>query len=191
MEEEPAEEVTSSFETEVSEEESQDKPEKDGPSKARKIWRKFLVWMVVITIAFAGGFFFDTAFRYQPQVELVKVLKGDLASADDQILALEAEIERLGQFEDQNIELTDEIQNITTHITLLSARAAVADAALAVEQEIKQMPNSLLIKSAQPLYTLKGMLNADQAEVVENMIQRYNLIVIELDSDGYSCPNGS
>jgi hypothetical protein len=186
-EEKPVEEVTSSFESEVSEEEEiQEKPKKEAPSKARKIWRKFLIWMVVLAIAFAGGFFFDTAFRYQPQVELVKVLKDDLASADDQILSLEEEIVRLSQFEDQNIELTEEIHNITTHITLLSARAAVADAALAVELDNQADAKLALDKVGSTLETLKGMLNADQAEVVENMIQRHNLIVIELESDGYS-----
>ncbi len=185
-EEEPAAEVISSFETEVSEEESQEKPQKVEPSKARKIWRKFLVWMVVIAVAFAGGFFFDTAFRYQPEVELVKVLNDDLAAADEKILSLEEEIVRLSQYEDLNIELTEDLHNITTHITLLSARAAVADASLAVELGHQADAKLALDKVGSTLETLKGLLNADQAEVVENMIQRHNLIVIELDSDGYS-----
>lgn len=183
-EEEPVEEVPSSFGSEV--EESSEKPKKEKPSKARMIWRKFLIWMVVIAVAFAGGFFFDTAFRYQPQVELVKVIKEDLSSANDQILSLEAEIERLGEFEDENIRLTEEIQNITTHITLLSVRAAVADASLAVEQERTADAKLALDKVGSTLDALKGMLNADQAEVVENMIQRHNLIMIELEGDGYT-----
>jgi cell division protein FtsL len=183
-EEEPVEDVTSPFESEMKE--SPEKPEKEKPSKARKIWRMFLVWMVVITVAFAGGFFFDTAFRYQPQVELVKVLKEDLSAANDQILSLEAEIERLGQFEDENISLTEQIDNITTHITLLSARAAVADATLAVEQDRTADAKLALDKVGSTLASLKGMLNADQAEVVENMIQRHNLIMIELQGDGYT-----
>lgn len=88
-EEEQAEETPSSFEAEVVE--SPEKVEKEQPSKVRMIWRKFLIWMVVIAVAFAGGFFFDTAFRYQPQVELVKVLKGDIIDANDQILSLSSD----------------------------------------------------------------------------------------------------
>ncbi|HDD61768.1 MAG TPA: hypothetical protein ENF22_04480 [Chloroflexi bacterium] len=182
--EEQVEETPSSFEAEVVE--SPETPKKDKPSRARMIWRKILVWLVVIAIAFAGGFFFDTAFRYQPQVELVKVLKGDISAANDQILSLEAEIERLGQFEEENIDLTDQIQDITTHITLLSARAAVADASLAVEQDRQADAKLALDKVGSTLDALKGMLNADQAEVVENMIQRHNLIIIELEGDGYT-----
>jgi len=183
-EEESVEETPSSFESEVVE--SPEKPEKEKPSKARMIWRKFLVWMVVIAVAFAGGFFFDSAFRYQPQVELVKVLNGDIADANDQIVSLEAEIDRLGEFEEDNIKLTEQIQGITTHITLLSAKAAVADASLAVEQDREADAKLALDKVGSTLEDLKEMLNADQAEVVENMIQRHNLIVIELAGDGYT-----
>ncbi len=45
-------------------------------------------------------------------------------------------------------------------------------------------PNWHWIKLAQLLTALSGMLNADQVEVVENMIQRYNLIMIELEGEG-------
>lgn len=183
-EEEPVEKTPSSFESEVVE--SPEKPEKEKPSKARMIWRKFLLWMVVIAVAFAGGFFFDTAFRYQPQVELVKVLKGDVSDASDQIVSLEAEIDILSEFEEDNIKLTEQVQEITTHITLLSAKAAVADASLAVEQDREADAKLALDKVGSTLDTLKEMLNADQAEVVENMIQRHNLIMIELAGDGYT-----
>jgi hypothetical protein len=183
-EEELAEEVPSSIETEVAE--SPEKPEKEKPSKARIIWRRFLIWMVVIAVAFAGGFFFDTAFRYQPQVELVNVLKGDISDANDEILSLEVEIDRLNQFEEINISLTEQIQEITTHITLLSAKASVADVSLAVEQDRQADAKLALDKIGSTLEALKGMLNADQSEVVENMIQRHNLIVIELEGDGYT-----
>lgn len=182
--EEAVEDTSSSFEADVVE--SPEKPKKDKPSRARMIWRKILVWLVVIAIAFAGGFFFDTAFRYQPQVELVKVLKEDISAANDQILSLEVEIEKLSQFEEENIALADQIQDINTHITLLSARAAVADASLAVEQDRQADAKLALDKVGSTLDALKGMLNAEQAEYVENMIQRHNLIMIELDGDGYT-----
>ena len=69
---------------------------------------------------------------------------------------------------------------------MLSARAAVADASLAVEQDRQADAKLALDKVGSTLDALKGMLNADQAEVVENMIQRHNLIIIELEGDGYT-----
>ncbi len=183
---EAEEEISSSFETEVKETPERETVVKEKPSKVRVIWRRILVWLVVMAIAFAGGFFLDTLMRYQPQVELVKVLNEDLEAAGVEISSLEGEIERLAQFEEQNIGLEEEIAKITTHITILSARAAVADASLAVEQARQADASLALDKLGTTLETLKSMLNAEQAEVVENMIQRHKLILIELDDDGFS-----
>ena len=183
---EAEEEISSSFETEVKETPAKEPVIKEKPSKVRIIWRRILVWLVVMAIAFAGGFFLDTLMRYQPQVELVKVLNEDLQASGAEISSLEGEIERLAQFEEQNISLEEEIAKITTHITILSARAAVADASLAVEQARQADASLALDKLGSTLETLKSMLNEEQAEVVENMIQRHKLILIELDDDGYS-----
>ena len=183
---EAEEELSSSFETEVKETPEKETVVKEKPSKVRVIWRRILVWLVVMAIAFAGGFFLDTLMRYQPQVELVKVLNEDLEAAGVEISSLEGEIERLAQFEEQNIGLEEEIAKITTHITILSARAAVADASLAVEQARQADASLALDKLGSTLETLKSMLNEEQAEVVENMIQRHKLILIELDDDGFS-----
>ncbi len=112
-EDEPVEDIPTSLESD--DVASPQKPKKEKPSRARMIWRKFLLWLVVIAIAFAGGFFFDTFFRYQPQVELVKELNADISDANDEIQSLEGEIERLSDFEEENIKLTEQVQGITTH----------------------------------------------------------------------------
>ena len=62
VEEELVEDVPASVETEAPV--SPEKVKKETPSKARMIWRKFLIWMVVIAISFAGGFFFDNYFCF-------------------------------------------------------------------------------------------------------------------------------
>ena len=93
-----------------------------------------LIWLVVLAIAFAGGFFFDTWMRYVPQRELVNALKEDLAIMENTVQELEGGIDRLGEFEALNISQAEDLQNATTHLTILSARTAVADAALAIEQ---------------------------------------------------------
>ena len=176
-EEESIEDTPSSIESEVVN--GPEKPGKEKPSKVRMIWRKFLIWMVVIAVAFAGGFFFDTVFRYKPQAI-------ELSDANDINQSLKAEVERLSLFEEENITLTEQVQEITTHITLLSAKAAVADAALAIEQDRLADAKLALDKVGSTLDSLEGMLNADQVEVVENMIQRHNLIMIELAGDGFT-----
>jgi DNA repair exonuclease SbcCD ATPase subunit len=186
--EEPINEVesTTSFESEVEESLEETPVEKKKPGKAQLIFRKILIWMVVIVIAFAGGFFVDTALRYQPEKAKVAQLLEEITSAEGEITSLKVEIDRMSVFEDQNVGLREEISDITTHITILSARAAVADATLAFEQNRLADAKFFLTKVGSTLETLKQMLNEDQAEVVENMLQRHQLILIELEDDSPS-----
>jgi len=180
------EEANSSFDAEVVEKQEPAAPKKTEMSKARKIWRRVLIWLVVLAITFSGGFFLDSLMRYGPEKALVEVLKSDLQVSQDEITTLQAEIERLGPFEDQNTALKEDNAAITTHLTLLSVRAAVADATLAIVQD--RMPDAKLAldKVGSSLDSLKTMLNKDQVEVVDNMIQRHQLILIELNDDGFS-----
>lgn len=159
-------------------------PEKKALSRARKIWRQILVWLVVVAIAFAGGFFLDTLMRYQPEKDRTAALLVDLDEAQAEIDSLEAEIERLGAFEDTNTALLADIDQLNIHLVLLSLRASVADSSLAVEQDRQADAKLALDKVGSTLETLKSLLNAEQAEVVDNMIQRYQLVMIELDNDG-------
>lgn len=179
-------ESTTSFESEVEESLGETPVDKKKPGKTQLIFRKILIWMVVIVIAFAGGFFVDAALRYQPEKAKVAQLSEEITSAEGEITSLEEEIDRLSVFEDQNVGLREEISDLTTHITILSARAAVADATLALEQNRLADAKLSLDKVGSTLETLKPMLNEDQAEVVENMLQRHELILIELEDDSFS-----
>lgn len=179
-------EPTSSFEGEVAESPEVTPDKKKKPGKARMIFRRILIWLVVIVIAFAGGFFVDAALRYQPEKAKVAELTEEITSAQTEITTLEAEIDRLSVFEEHNVSLTEEIADITTHITILSARAAVADATLALEQNRLADAKLALDKVGSTLETLKTMLNVDQVEVVVNMLQRHQLILIELEDDSFS-----
>lgn len=171
-------------ETEVTDAPSEEP--KPGLSKARQVWRRILLWLVILAITFAGGFFFDSWMRYQPQKELVNALTEDVIALDATIVDLEAEIDRIMKFEEENLAQAETIQNLTIHLTLLSARASVADAALAVEQDRTAEAKLALDKLGSTLETLKDLLSADQAEVVENMIQRHRLVMIELEEDSFS-----
>ncbi len=179
-------EPTSSFEGEVAESPEVIPDEKKKPGKAQLIFRRILIWLVVIAIAFAGGFFVDSVLRYQPEMAKVAALTEEITSAQTEITTLEAEIVRLDVFEEQNVSLTEEIADITTHLTILSARAAVADATLALEQNRFADAKLALDKLGSTLEILKTRLNDDQVEVVNNMLQRHKLILIELDDDSYS-----
>lgn len=185
------EDTSSSFEVIPEEEKDVPLPEKVGLSRARKIWRRILIWLVVIAVAFAGGFFLDSQLRLNPALaeidsrgEKIDSLEADIDSLDVEIDSLEAEIGRLGALEDKNNELTADIDQLNIHLVLLSARVSVSDASLALEQDRQADAKLALNKLGSTLDGLKSLLNADQAEVVENMIQRYQLVMLELENDG-------
>jgi DNA repair exonuclease SbcCD ATPase subunit len=178
-------ETPSSFEGEPVDTPEVPTEEKKELSKARRIYRRILVWLVVIAIAFAGGFFTDTTLRFQPEKSRNEMLTADLEKSADRIADLESEIERLSLFEETNLALREEINQITTHLTLLGARTTVADAQLAIEQDRLVDAKVSLDKLGTTLESLKTLVNAEQAEVVENLIQRQQLILAELDDGGF------
>lgn len=92
----------------------------------------------------------------------------------------------MSAFEDKNVALSEEITDLITHLTILSIRTAVADTTLALEQDRTADAKLALDKVGTSLETLKTMLNEDQVEVVDNMLQRHQLIEIELTGDTFS-----
>jgi hypothetical protein len=181
------EDTGSSIDTEPEESEAESAPPtKKTMSRARKIWRRALIWLVVVAIAFAGGFFLDAEMRYKPEMDRADGLEVDLNDARDEIASLEEEIDRLSQLEERNETLATELDELETHLNLLIARTAVADSSLAVEQDRIADARLSLDKLKTTLQTLKSKLNAEQADVVDNMLQRLQLIVIELEDSEYS-----
>ena len=128
----------------------------------------------------------DSYLRYHPALNRIEKMVGDLGDADENISDLEAEVERLSQFEERNQALEEDLIQENIHLALLSARVAVADATLALEQNQMADAKLALDKVGSSLEELKAMLNQDQAEVVENMLQRQQLILTELEDDEFS-----
>lgn len=160
--------------------------EKREPSKLARFFRKALIWLVVIAVAFGGGIITFHFLRFQPLQETVKQQRGALQEAEEEISSLESEVERLATFEERNQELVDEIEDVRLHINILSARASVSKALLALSEENIAEAKLALDKVGGILADLEGMLNEDQVEVVENMQQRHGLIMEELEEDTFS-----
>ncbi len=165
----------------------EDKPEETkGLSRSRKIFRRILVWLVVFAVAFAAGFFVDAYLRYIPTLDKLTERTNQVSEAMLEIDELEAEITRLSTFEETNQMLVEENQSLETHLRVLSARSAVADARLAVVQDNIPEAKLAVSKVESTLEDLVSMLTEDQVEVVENMQQRLDLIRVELEEDTFS-----
>lgn len=187
---ESAEMETESVSPEPEDEQIPPEPEdvsEDGePSKIRRFFRKLLIWLVVIAVSFAAGFFVDTYLRYQPARTEIQTVTGELAAAEGEITELEEEVEALSVFEERNQALEEEISSLQTHLTVLSTRVAVADGMLALAADNLPEAKLALNKVESNLQILAERVNEDQIEVVENMQQRHELISEELEQDSFS-----
>lgn len=76
------------------------------------------------------------------------------------------------------------MDDLNIHLVILGLRAGVADASLAVEQGRQADAKLALSKVGSSLDSLYKLLDEDQGEVVDSMIQRYQLVMIELENDG-------
>lgn len=169
-------------------EEPATEPEEEGRerSKAARFFRKVLVWLVIVAIAFGAGVGTSYFVLYQPAMGKVAQTTQDLEDAEAEVANLEGEVERLSAFEERNQDLEAEIQQTKVHITLLSARSSVSDALLALSEDNLAEAKLELDKVGKTLDTLETMLNEDQVEVVINMQQRHELIMEELEEDRFS-----
>lgn len=179
--EEPSEEEAEASEAAADVPETPEEPPQDG--KPRNIFRRFLIWLVVIALAFAGGFFVDAQLRYQPERQKNRQLQTDLNAAEERAGDLEDEVQRLSVFEERNQALREEIHNLETHLVLISTQNAVADSMLALSGDNLADAKLALDRVGRNLAKLTEMLNEDQVEVVENMQQRHDLIMDELERD--------
>lgn len=170
----------------VEEEEGEPVEEKVEPGRFRRFLRKALIWLVVIVLAFGAGVGTFYFVRFQPTQERLSQQRQAVQEAQDEIADLESEVDRLSAFEERNQELQQEIDDVRLHITILSARSSVSDALLALSEENIAEAKLELDKVGQTLETLKDMLNQDQVDVVNNMLQRHELIMEELDRDAFS-----
>jgi len=179
--EESSEEEAEAFEAAADVPETPEETPQDG--KSRNIFRRILIWLVVIVMAFAGGFFVDAQLRYQPERQKNRQLQTDLNAAEERVRDLEDEVQRLSVFEERNQELREEIHNLETHLILISTQNAVADSMLAFSRDNLADTKLALDRVGRNLTKLTEMLNEDQVEVVENMQQRHDLIMEELERD--------
>lgn len=170
----------------LSGEEKDQDPGSVGPledDKPSRFFRRVLIWLVVIAVAFAAGFFVDASLRYQPEREANQELQTEVRAAENRVEELEDEIQRLSVFEERNLALEEDLAAMETHLVVVSTQKAVADTMLALTDDDLAQARLSLDRVGRNLADLVERLNEDQVEVVENMQQRHDLIMEELARD--------
>jgi DNA repair exonuclease SbcCD ATPase subunit len=119
------------------------------------------------------------------QDELEQAL-ANLDDAEDRIAELEAEVSRLTPLGEDNQRLQAELEDAELHVHILSAKADVAEAHLALIQESTADARVILNDTADTLEALVDMLASDQQEVVADMQERLELVLSEIGDDPFA-----
>ncbi|MEA3351916.1 MAG: hypothetical protein U9Q82_14995 [Chloroflexota bacterium] len=165
------------------------KPKKED-SKARLFFRKVLRWLLGIIIVFGLGFIASIFMLYRPEVQdyqdEVQTLNGKLQTAQEEIAALENEIDRLTPLENENEALIAMQNEFELRIAVLNARIDVANAQLALAEEDTSKAQISLEKTGDALASINKLLPTDQSDIVAAMQQRLELSLSEIKDDPYA-----
>lgn len=166
------------------------------PKKGGRFTR-LVRWALVFLITFGFGALLVVFTLYIPararwiQAENDKTrLQQDAKTQADETQArindLQDEISRLSAFENQNKALQAELDQTKLHVAVLSARADVAVAHLALVQEDNAAANIALGKTAETLQQIEDMLPASQKQAVSDMQERLTLAVKGIKDSPYA-----
>ncbi len=139
---------------------SHSEKEKQQSGRLQRFFRKGLIWLVIIVIAFSAGMAADHFLRYQPLSDAHGETRAELAQAHQHLSDLQAEIDnlnRLNQEAGENIaaleaekkNLQEEIETTITHLQLSQVLVDVSSARVALFREDVVEAKSTLVNTRQ------------------------------------------
>lgn len=163
--------------------EQEQPPAKKELSRFWKIFRRVALVLIVILGFFLVGFFYSHFVVVKPLRAEMAAVQADLDETRNQLMVVQEENERLMGFEEANQRLQEEAEDLEIHVIVLSARVTVDHALRALQDDNLADARLALDKVGSTLDDLRSRLNTDQQGVVDNMLQRLELIQDELTDD--------
>lgn len=154
------------------------------PSRAARAFTRGLRWTLVFLIVFGAGILLALFAWYRPAVSLLNAANQQIAEVESQtsqrITSLQAEASTLPELQTQNQELGSALTQAQLHVTILSARADVAAAQLALAQQEPTKARLALSKTGETLKTMGTLLQTDQVKLAADMQNRLELAISEI-----------
>jgi cytoskeletal protein RodZ len=181
----------------VEDEKQNDKPVSPAPvipkaqerpteSRLNRFLVRALRWLVGILIVMGLGALLVIFTLYRPMQLRLGESQVQGEQADQRIADLESQIESLSTFEAQNKDLKAELDKSELHIAILSARADVATAQLALTKNDDAKARLALSKTPETLKKLGNLLDADKKKVATDMQARLDLAVKGIGVNAYA-----
>jgi hypothetical protein len=179
-----AEVLTEAVDTEMPETEAEqdiveDEDAPAEPAKPKHRLRRFLVWAIVIFGLFAMG----VAALWYVQM---RPLSSELEATRVELEAAQEELDALRPLEEENAQLTGELEETESHLRLLSVLVNVTSAQLALAQDNPVVAKAALAGTMESLVELQETLSPEDAETVDGLIERLELVQREIDTDEFA-----
>lgn len=172
--------------TEPTEATTQAQPEEEGPSRFGGMMRWLLRWAVVVGVVFLLGVMATWIVRVSPQSDTIRSLSRSLDESRNQVNELQQEVETLRGLEDENEQLTQELETKDRHLDLLAVLVDVTRAQLALAEDQPGEASAELEGTDDRLASLESGLEGSEADVVSGMRDRLNLVLNELETDEFA-----
>lgn len=160
---------------------------KTEPSKTRKFFRKVLIWLIVIVVAFGAGFLLDHFLRYQPLAKNLEQTQAELASLQGDLDIAENRVEQMTpKLEAANakiVSLEDDLEIANARVQLYKMLVDVSHARLALFLENIEEAQVALADTKTGLEALGPVFEKVDAELALSLPRRLELIIAGLERD--------
>ena len=160
--------------------------ERPAESRLNRFLVRTLRWLVGILIVMGLGALLVIFTLYRPMQLRLGESQVQSEQAGQRIADLEGKIESLSTFEGQNKDLKAELEKSELHVAILSARADVATAQLALAKNDDTKARLALSKTPETLKKLGDLLEADKKKVATDMQDRLALAVKGIGVNAYA-----
>jgi cell division protein FtsB len=148
-----------------------------------RFFRRALRWAAGILAVFTMGFLATWYLQVIPRTGQIAALVQQLGAAESRIQTLEGEVDSLKTVRQENQQLTEQLDQAQARLQLLSILVDVSRSQLGVAQEDPVHALAALDGTAEKLATLEGQLSGSDAEAVQDMANRLQLVIGEVNSD--------
>jgi len=156
-------------------------PKKKELTKARRVWRSFLLWLTLIALSFLAGVLTLNYIRLQPTIKELTQAYQTIAGLEDQVSTLTSQL---------NLANTkaDSLQGAETHRDFLQVQLDISSARLALANGDVSAARAALSTTTQRLEDLVPEIQKVDAGLAESLPKRLSLVVSGLEDN---LPNAS
>lgn len=155
-------------------------------SRTNRWARTALRWAAGVGIFFALGVLAVFIVRVRPQSDQIRSLQRQLDERNNEIAQLGDRVEELEPFEQENEELRSELEAREQQLELLSVLLDVTSAQLDLVQDQPEAAASALEDTDALLESLAEDLEGQNAETVQSMRNRLELVLEGLEDDTFA-----